>query len=249
MIVKLIDSYITSRQEFQLTCGYQPDHVLLYMLDGSFSCAVNGTEFVASAGDVVVFDTESAMSRHVLESIRFLYVKFQLRRFELFPIKTGVWHEVDGRAREDLEQIERLSSMQTQVGVQLREHYLNDLFLCLSEQPTTHEPIILPAEDFSPIAYMKEHIKKGLTMEDLSRACGISVSALENSFRSMYGMSPYRYFIKLRMEEAERLLAKTSYTVTEVAMRCGYENLFYFCNAFKKHSGMTPTEYRKMHLI
>ena len=62
-------------------------------------------------------------------------------------------------------------------------------------------------------------------------------------------MSPYRYFIKLCMEEAQRLLAKTSYTVTEIAMRCGYEKLFYFCNAFKKHSGMTPTEYRKMNLI
>ena len=249
MIVKLIDSYVTGRQEFQLTCGYQPNNVLLYMLEGSFSCTVEGNEFIAKAGDVVVFDTESAMSRHVLEPIRFLYVKFQLRRSELFSIKTGVWHSIEGRAREDLEQIERLSSLQTQVGLQMREHYLNDLFLCLSEQPTAPEPIIAPVEDFTPVAYMKEHIKKGMTMDELARACGSSVSALESNFRSMYGMSPYRYFIKLRMEEAERLLAKTSYTVTEVAMRCGYENLFYFCNAFKKYSGMTPTEYRRRHLV
>lgn len=249
MLVKLIDSYVTSRKEFQLTYGYQPDNVLLYMLEGSFSCTIHENEFIASAGDVVVFDTESAMSRHVLEPIRFLYVKFQLRRVEFFSIQSGVWHSVDGRLREDLERIKDLSSTQTQVGLQLREHYLNDLFLCLSEKPTEHESIIAPTEDYTPVAYMKKHIKKGMTMEALARACGSSISALESKFRSVYGMSPYRYYIKLRMEEAERLLAKTSYTVTEIAMRCGYENLFYFCNAFKKHSGMTPTEYRKLHLI
>ena len=249
MIVKLIDSYMTSRREFQLTCGYQPDHVLMYLLEGSFSCTINEIEYVVSAGDIVVFDTESVMSRHVLEPIRFLYVKFELRRAEFFSIRSGVWHSIDGRLREDLEQIDKLSSMQTQMGLHLREHYLNDLFLCLAEHPTDHERIITPAEDFTPIAYMKKRIPKGLTMEELARACGSSISSLESNFRSVYGMSPYRYFIKLRMEEAERLLSQTSYSITEIAIRCGYENLFYFCNAFKKHQGMTPTEYRKQHLI
>lgn len=249
MIVKLIDSYLTSRQEFQLTCGYQPDNVLLYILEGSFSCTLSENEYVVGAGDIAVFDTETEMSRHVIEPIRFLYVKFQPRRVELFPIRSGVWHHADGRAREDLERIIELSSMQTQMGLHLREHYLNDLFLSLSEKPTEHEKIIAPAENYTPVAYMKKCIQKGMTMEELARACGSSVSSLEGNFRSLYGMSPYRYFIRLRMEEAERLLAKTSYTVTEIAMRCGYENLFYFCNAFKKHSTMTPTEYRRMHLI
>lgn len=249
MIVKLIDSYLTSRQEFQLTCGYQPDNVLLYVLEGSFSCTIGETDFIARAGDIVVFDTDTAMSRHVLEPIRFLYVKFQLRRFAQISITSGIWHDIDQRSREDLERIIKLSDMQTQAGVLLREHYLNDLFLCISDQSTTQERIVSSAVDLTPVTYMKSRIKKGMTIEDLARACGSSISGLESSFRSVYGMSPYRYFIKLRMEEAERLLAKTSYTVTEIAMRCGYENLFYFCNAFKKHSGMTPTEYRKMHLI
>ena len=249
MIVKLIDSYLTSRCEFQLTCGHQPDNVLLYLLEGSFSCTIGENEFVVKAGDIAIFDTETAMSRHVLEPIRFLYVKFQLRQTEFFSVRSGVWHGIDDRARQDLEKILSLSSEQTQMGLHLREHYLNDLFLCLAEQPTTQEPILIPTENYTPIAYMKKQIKKGLTLEELARACNISVSSMENRFRSLYGMSPYRYFIKLRMEEAERLLAKTSYTVTEIAMRCGYENLFYFCNAFKKHCKMTPTEDRKLHLM
>lgn len=253
MIASLIDSYETSREEFQLTCGCQPSDILLYMLEGAFSCTVDGNEFIAKAGDLVAFDTQTTMSRHVLTPVRFLYIKLQLRRAELFSFRTGIWYAVDGRVKDDLEQIQTLSNVQTQIGRQMREHYLNDLLLCLANTPVTrsekNETILAPAEEFAPIAYMKKNMKKGLTLEELARACSSSVSSLESKFKSMYGVSLYRYYIDLRMEEAKRLLTKTSYTVTEIAMRCGYENLFYFCNVFKKHCGMTPTEYRKIHLI
>ena len=253
MIVKLIDSYETGREEFQLTCGYQPANCLLYLLEGSFSCTMHGNEFVAEAGDAVVFDTETPMSRHVLSPIRFLYIKFQLLHAELFPIRTRMLFKVEGRAKEDLEQIGRLSPMRTQIGLQMREHYLNDFFLCLSDTPAapaeTPDPLLSPTEEPAPIAYMKQHLKKGLTLRELAHACNSSISSLESKFKSVYGVSLYQYYINLRMEEAKRLLAKTSYTVTEIAMRCGYENLFYFCNVFKKQVGMTPTEYRRLHLV
>jgi AraC-like DNA-binding protein len=47
------------------------------------------------------------------------------------------------------------------------------------------------------------------------------------------------------MERAKSLLAETSLPISEISVRCGYENLFYFCNAFKKNEGMTPTEFRR----
>ena len=253
MIVKLIDSYETGREEFQLTCGYQPANCLLYLLEGSFSCTMHGNEFIAEAGDAVVFDTETPMSRHVLSPIRFLYIKFQLLHAELFPIRAGILPRIEGRTKEDLEQIGRLSLIRTQMGLQMREHYLNDFFLCLSDTPAppseSADAIRSPSEESVPIAYMKRHLKKGLTLRELAHACNSSISSLESKFKSVYGVSLYQYYIDLRMEEAKRLLAKTSYTVTEIAMRCGYENLFYFCNVFKKQVGMTPTEYRRLHLV
>lgn len=253
MIVTLTDSYMTTREEFQLTCGYQPCHILLYLTEGAFSCSMNGSEWIARAGDLVYFDPETSMSRHVLEPLRFLYIKFQIKRAELFAERAGIRRAVDGRAREDLLEIERLSSLRTQTGVQMREHYLNDLFFCFAEMPVPRNelkiPSMPPTANLEPIAYMKKMLGKELTLERIARACGMSVSALESKFRATYGVSVYRYLIDLRMEEARRLLSKTSYTVTEIAARCGYENLFYFCNVFKKQNGMTPTEYRKQHLL
>ena len=253
MIVNLIDSYMTGRGEFQLTCGTQPSCVLLYLTEGSFSFETAEGSFLVRAGDVVILDTVTQMMRHVLDPIRFLYVKFEPCREEIYAIKTCVLHAVNGRIKDDVLQIQALCEVRTRLGLKMREHYLNDLFLCLMQTPPVESQeehlVPLPKGFAEPIAYMKAHIKDGLTLEELSRACGRSVSSLESDFREMFGVSLYRYFINLRMERAEELLTKTSYTVTEIATRCGYENLFYFCNAFKKHCGVSPTEYRRSHLI
>ena len=252
MIVTLIDSYVTGREEFQLTYGYQADDVMLYLLEGEFSCTVDGTEFRVRQGDLVFFDPCTLMSRHVISTIKFLYVKFHIKREELFYARTGVCYVVTDRMKADLQRIEQLCVMNTQMGLKMREHYLNDLLLCLAEQPSKGENAeeVVPHEaQMAPVTYMKSHLDKELTLGKLARVCGVSVSALESKFRAIYGVSVYRYLINLRMEEARRLLSKTSYTVTEIAARCGYDNLFYFCNVFKKHSGMTPTEYRRQHLV
>ena len=37
----------------------------------------------------------------------------------------------------------------------------------------------------------------------------------------------------------------TSYSVAEIARRCGFENTYYFSNTFKKHQGCAPSAYRK----
>lgn len=253
MIVNLIDSYMTGRTEFQLTCGNQPSNVLLYLTEGSFSCETNGESFVANAGDVIIFDSSTPMMRHVIDPVRFLYVKFEHCREEIFTVKTCFLHAVNGRIKEDVLKIQELCELRTRIGLKMREHYLNDLLLCLMQMPTAQtqekqfDPV--PKSFAEPIAYMKAHMKEGLTLDELSRVCGRSISSLESDFKSALGISLYRYFINLRMEHAEKLLTTTSYTVTEIATRCGYENLFYFCNAFKKHNGMSPTEYRRIHLI
>ncbi len=58
-------------------------------------------------------------------------------------------------------------------------------------------------------------------------------------------MSPIDYLIKKRLEIARYLLTNTRYPVAEVAKQIGYDNPLYFSSLFKKHTGMSPTEYRK----
>ena len=75
----------------------------------------------------------------------------------------------------------------------------------------------------------------------------ISVDRFQHLFKEHMGVSPYAYYIKLRMENAVRLLTETDMKIKEIAEYCGYRDLLYFSQAFKKERGVTPSVYRKMY--
>lgn len=253
MIAELLAAYVTEREEFQLTNGYQPQNSLFFLQKGSFFCNMNEKEETVCAGDAIIFDTVTPIKRQVLEPIRFLYIKYSIQNEALFRIPSGVFRNLSERALDDLSQIEALSHAQTPLRLSLQTHYLNDLLLCLHMQAKESSALIcetaIPTELDRPIAYLREHLHEKLSLADLARACGLSVSSLEGKFKALTGQSAYRYLLALRLEHATKLLIDTNYTVTEIASRCGYDNLFYFCNSFKKQTGLTPSEFRARNRI
>jgi len=58
-------------------------------------------------------------------------------------------------------------------------------------------------------------------------------------------MTPIKYITMLRMEKAKELLITGHYKVSEIAGMCGFENVYYFSNVFKKHEGISPKNYIK----
>ncbi|WP_338554790.1 helix-turn-helix transcriptional regulator [Paenibacillus sp. KS-LC4] len=63
-------------------------------------------------------------------------------------------------------------------------------------------------------------------------------------FSKAYGTTPVQYIQRLKMGEATRLLAQTSYTLSEIASSIGFPDLFSFSKAFKKIRGVSPKQYR-----
>ena len=61
--------------------------------------------------------------------------------------------------------------------------------------------------------------------------------------------SPTLFLIGARMELAAKLLKETLLTISEIAERCGYEDIYYFSKSFKKHHSISPGRYRKQSLI
>jgi AraC family transcriptional regulator len=58
-------------------------------------------------------------------------------------------------------------------------------------------------------------------------------------------MPPHRYLVRRRLERAKVLLADTDRSVMEIAMAVGYLDTSSFTTAFRKHTGLTPTHYRR----
>ena len=73
---------------------------------------------------------------------------------------------------------------------------------------------------------------------------GLSISRFNHLFKDCIGVSPYAYYMQLRIANARSLLEDTDLKVKDIAEKCGYKDALYFTQAFKKETGMTPSAYR-----
>ena len=98
------------------------------------------------------------------------------------------------------------------------------------------------------LAYAVHAIQSDLTqsldVEEMARSLQMSASHFIRTFKAQVGYSPLAYQTRLRIERAKDLLRNTSLRVSEIAAQIGYQNPMYFSSTFKKHTGMTPLEYR-----
>jgi len=94
-----------------------------------------------------------------------------------------------------------------------------------------------------------EVIRKDLaqvpTAAKLSELVNISTSRFYELFKAEMRTSPARYRKTINMEAAKVLSETTLLSVKEIAVKTGFNDLSHFVRDFKKHYGVTPTEYRK----
>lgn len=96
----------------------------------------------------------------------------------------------------------------------------------------------------STIAFMRSNIAESVSVEELAARVRCSRAKLFSAFKDSTGMTPVDYWTRLRVDQAQELLAATGCSVTEVAMRCGFCSSQYFSTVFRKYAGVTPTDYR-----
>ncbi len=79
----------------------------------------------------------------------------------------------------------------------------------------------------------------------LAERLGVSRAILDRAFADDVGLSPSKMLMRLRLDEAKRLMATTDLTLAEIAARLGYCNAAYFTNIFRDSEGVAPKEWRK----
>lgn len=91
--------------------------------------------------------------------------------------------------------------------------------------------------------YMQEHYNKPVDIEEIAQLSGSSSSRFYKAFKRYTGLSPNKFITTTRLNASLSLLANTSLPVMDVAHLVGYLDELYFSRLFKKHMGLTPTEY------
>lgn len=87
--------------------------------------------------------------------------------------------------------------------------------------------------------------QKNIDIEDLASRCLMSKYHFIRSFKALTGLTPYAYLTNVRISAAKDLLKSTNIKIGSIADSVGIPDQLYFSKLFKKHTGLTPSEYRK----
>ncbi|MGN0662003.1 MAG: response regulator [Faecalibacterium sp.] len=93
--------------------------------------------------------------------------------------------------------------------------------------------------------YMEDNYMYDLSLDSVSEILRISPAYLSVQFKKYQKMNFLDCLTELRINAAKELLSDPFRSTAEVASMVGYEDASYFARAFKKRTGMTPTQYRK----
>ncbi len=93
--------------------------------------------------------------------------------------------------------------------------------------------------------YALEHLDGPLTLEEGARAAALSPRTLTRRFAQEVQSSWRSFVSQARQIRAMELLADPGLTITEISMEVGFESMGAFSQAFKRHTGQTPSAYRR----
>ncbi len=95
------------------------------------------------------------------------------------------------------------------------------------------------------VRFINENYATQIKITSLAHTENMCMTAYNMAFKKQMGMSPTKYIIKLRINNAKELLRTTNLIIREIGIICGYDDVAFFRKTFKKEVGISPSEYRE----
>lgn len=94
--------------------------------------------------------------------------------------------------------------------------------------------------------YIANNYQNDLNRNDIASAVYLNPDYFSRIFKEKEGISVSDYIIKIRLENAKQRLLTTNQSISDIALSIGYSNTGYFTSSFRRATGVTPKEYRRL---
>lgn len=98
------------------------------------------------------------------------------------------------------------------------------------------------------VAHIHQNFGEKLTVNKLASLINISDSNFIRKFKKETNFTPIEYLIKVRLEKSKIFLRENDNTITEIAIKCGFNSSAHFSYCFSKQMGFTPKEYQNLYI-
>jgi AraC family transcriptional regulator len=95
------------------------------------------------------------------------------------------------------------------------------------------------------VEFIEEHLAEEISLATLAELVNLSLFHFARAFRQSFGVPPHRYHSARRMDRARSLLQRPALSVTQIGAQTGFRETSSFTRAFRRFTGLTPTEYRR----
>jgi AraC family transcriptional regulator len=96
------------------------------------------------------------------------------------------------------------------------------------------------------LEYMNVHLSENISLATIADELGISQYYFCRLFKQSTGMTPHAYLIQQRVERSKQLLRLKEYSMLDIAIECGFANPSHFAKHFRKHTGISPKQFRML---
>ena len=111
-----------------------------------------------------------------------------------------------------------------------------------NEQSSTAVPFAIK----QVLIYIDKNIREKLDLETLAKITGWDTEYFGKVFKESVGMTPYQYILKCKIELAKKLISQSGEFSQSICYEIGFSTYSNFYTAFKKHTQLSPQEYKKL---
>lgn len=169
------------------------------------------------------------------ESVNYRILSFKNRRSQILFFLQNMLSEVTGK----------LPGYHT-----MCQRYMDILILLLNRQTNFSVSTITVNKKATGLCdsvrrYIDTHYWETITLDVLAAVFHSNKYHIVHLFTEEFGTSPIQYLITKRIEEGEKLLLTTDYSMVQISRFCGFSSPSYFSQIFKKQKNCSPKEFRK----